>query len=539
MPNINRISVFLLCNNEKDFDCRNYIKDDIKVKTIDLGDKGILYIKNDDSTEPDWVKFFNGYEKIVALKLKSKAVSAVLISSIRDGEDTIRFALCSGNGRYLLKDKSKVEGFGLIAAKNALDPQKISGLDITSFEAVLKNKKIQASSQVSISGYALDRGNDVLKAIYGKTRDLGKGYETVSSRMVSGRDSLNLSAKVDIENLSGFLSEVYYWYKQKTDDGVSYNSHLVITHDSDHISKLDNELINQLNANDDRLFLFIPEIFNEQEIAYFGFPGKKNNDQYLDVNELSIPEGLKNVNQIKELSLKSYADDGKELESWRLYDCIVTEIELVIDGKNKYFVLQGGQYFEVDRSFREEVLQYYDETVIAKNPVLKPRVKVKKKGIDKWQSEGEYNDNQKTDSILVMDRKLINLRGQDKIELCDLLTTDKELLHVKINGSSSTLGHLFNQGLVSALALSNNMTDKIVNDKITEQAKSEGKDPARFTIKYPVKDYSIIFTILCESNQVDKNQRPIIPFLGKAVFMNVGQQLVARGFKVFLRAEQY
>jgi uncharacterized protein (TIGR04141 family) len=40
--------------------------------------------------------------------------------------------------------------------------------------------------------------------------------------------------------------------------------------------------------------------------------------------------------------------------------------------------------------------------------------------------------------------------GPDKMEICDILTRDRGLIHVKQRGASSTLSHLFAQGLSSA-----------------------------------------------------------------------------------------
>src|SRR2546429_3714933 len=51
---------------------------------------------------------------------------------------------------------------------------------------------------------------------------------------------------------------------------------------------------------------------------------------------------------------------------------------------------------------------------------------------------------------LCLDQKLIYDGGPDKMEICDVLTREGGLIHVKQRGSSSTLSHLFLQGLNSA-----------------------------------------------------------------------------------------
>ena len=47
---------------------------------------------------------------------------------------------------------------------------------------------------------------------------------------------------------------------------------------------------------------------------------------------------------------------------------------------------------------------------------------------------------------LCLDKRFVYDGGPDKIEICDLLTRDGALIHVKQRGSSSTLSHLFAQG---------------------------------------------------------------------------------------------
>lgn len=49
-----------------------------------------------------------------------------------------------------------------------------------------------------------------------------------------------------------------------------------------------------------------------------------------------------------------------------------------------------------------------------------------------------------------MDAKVIYYGGgYSSIEVCDVLSKNGELIHVKRHNGSATLSHLFNQGLVS------------------------------------------------------------------------------------------
>lgn len=56
---------------------------------------------------------------------------------------------------------------------------------------------------------------------------------------------------------------------------------------------------------------------------------------------------------------------------------------------------------------------------------------------------------------LCLDKQLISTGGPDRIELCDILTKSGTFIHVKKRGRSSTLSHLFAQGINSAELLLN------------------------------------------------------------------------------------
>ena len=65
--------------------------------------------------------------------------------------------------------------------------------------------------------------------------------------------------------------------------------------------------------------------------------------------------------------------------------------------------------------------------------------------------EGAYNQQVAADrGYELLDKKNLSFGNQRKVEVCDLLTGDRELLCVKRATRSSTLSHLFAQGSVSA-----------------------------------------------------------------------------------------
>jgi uncharacterized protein (TIGR04141 family) len=66
-----------------------------------------------------------------------------------------------------------------------------------------------------------------------------------------------------------------------------------------------------------------------------------------------------------------------------------------------------------------------------------------------------------------MDKQLVKTGiPQNEIEVCDVLTQDKYLIHVKKGHGSSVLSHLFNQGFVSGTMLLQQQFRKETNKKM-------------------------------------------------------------------------
>lgn len=95
-------------------------------------------------------------------------------------------------------------------------------------------------------------------------------------------------------------------------------------------------------------------------------------------------------------------------------------------------------------------------------------------------TEEEYNKkvvNNSAGMYVLMDKQNISYGGGvSKIELCDIYSNDKKLIHVKRYGGSSVLSHLFSQGLISTeLILSDGNFRALVNKKLPKTHKLPAK----------------------------------------------------------------
>jgi uncharacterized protein (TIGR04141 family) len=131
---------------------------------------------------------------------------------------------------------------------------------------------------------------------------------------------------------------------------------------------------------------------------------------------------------------------------YELYDYV--QAEILKDGQR--YVLTAGVWFAVDDDYvkrvRDEVAAITDLTEILNMPAWPRSAET-----GRYVVEGDYNKQVAQDrNYALLDADNLHFGGQRKIEVCDLLTADKQLVCVKMASKSSTLSHLFAQGSVSA-----------------------------------------------------------------------------------------
>ena len=111
--------------------------------------------------------------------------------------------------------------------------------------------------------------------------------------------------------------------------------------------------------------------------------------------------------------------------------------------------------------------------------------------------------------------------GKSSIEVCDVFSSNNELIHIKKNGGSSYLSHLFNQASVSAEMLLDESFRKKVNSKFKKEI---------FDNDFNAKNYTVIMGIITNKNE----KRPSIPFFSKVSIRYAIDGLKRKGYNVKL-----
>lgn len=143
----------------------------------------------------------------------------------------------------------------------------------------------------------------------------------------------------------------------------------------------------------------------------------------------------------------------------------------------------------------------------------------------------------KEPKVLVMAPKFVTPEKSDRDEVCDMLTLDKHFVHVKtFDVASQPLGHLFNQGMLSAQCLADGEIRSLIQTKIIElQKKAKKANDFSLPAVFKAAQYTVTFMLLCKNDDsIDKEGRPIIPFLAKSVFRENSMVISRLGFNISL-----
>jgi uncharacterized protein (TIGR04141 family) len=475
--------------------------------TTVVGSRALLYIKRPRAHGPDWARFFDGAVDPGAFGRVSSA-AALLVVQI---EEHI-FGLPFGQGRYLLDLDQVEERFGLKVCLNSIDERAIRSIDKRSFDAMLTQSRVQTSKAAPIADFGLDIEQDLLRAATGTPVDTGLGER------MSGLDSLNVSARTSLSDLTALLPK-YMRAFRSTKYRAKYRW-------VDQIAEIRAEAdIDRLNAKliaafEDRakthLWMALPEVVDWTRVQGFRHSHRRGAPLHYDAHlEEWIADAVKDSDVSIELLLRKrvYASDanGLDVVDWPVYKCLYCEIE---EGQSTY-LLSAGKWYLVKRDLVEHVNESF--RTISRRATPLPHYA--------HESEAAYNVDvaeRSPQEFSCHDRKLITVPGSGSpIEICDLYSKQRELIHVKRYGASSVLSHHFAQALISAEALS---LDRAARDAFAGQLKPQFRfDP----LKFQAADHTVVLAVVS-----DQQGDLTLPFFSRLNLRHTERRLRAMGFRV-------
>lgn len=437
-------------------------------------------------------------------------------------------AFTFGYGRFLIDTKYFIQDFGIKTALNTLNHDSLRSVDLYTLEDQAVQKKSQASRESAVGVFGIDISRDVLRAVTGSAKT------GVNLRNISGGDSVfSFGIEINVNEISELVTLLSGYYNNDSyKDEFSWVDNIRKIKEKSEIDRLDEELLKSFKNSRSDITITIPEIVQWDTIWGFSFTRSKNSirptieeSEYfnnLDLSALSI-------DSIKRDRLFVYDIHENESE-YHIYKCIYFENK----ENSKTYILFSGLWYEIDNTFMSrinetlsqiEVSQLYFPNVYAWDEVKDGKIK------SKIETEGDYNERVANDqSYHLLDKRLIKSnRTTTPIELCDLMTDNKELIHVKHRkGGSAGLSHLFAQGSVSAEVLLGDREFRKEARKVLRRVSNDLQDSVSLD-NFKSDGIEVVFLILGEDSSSLKNN---LPFFSKVNLTKAFENLTQRGFSV-------
>lgn len=345
-----------------------------------------------------------------------------------------------------------------------------------------------------------------------------------------------------LENLEQKLEECLKAYKDNAyKKDFEWIDHLNEVRDLNIINTLDELLIEKLrnyehkNSDDpENPYLAPAEIIDwetvEPKFTYTG--GRKKAITFPDINVYNYLVDILGskgrleltIERLKHHQVCIFPNGSKKPQpEWSVYSCLIWETEL----SGNLYILMDQRWFEAKKTFVTQVQDYITSNILILNSLL---------------PEAVYGEEEKDCCITIgshanyicLDRKLVKPEPSTKpIEICDILSRDKKLIHIKKRSKSvsATLSHLFAQASVSALTLINSeyARDKLRQKHLVKKHGFKNLIPQK---GFNPKDYEIVFGIIAKFTK--KGPRSL-PFFSQVNLMQHIKRLKPYGFKISLQ----
>ena len=519
-------SIYLL---KKDFDHSNTINESYKNKLKKLNKNewnsqdvpdASLFLQVSYPKPPIWKTYFGITEDI-----NNQSQGAILFIPIEITNGNLNecryFVITFGHAYHAISRRAIDHNFGLITTLNALDSEHSIRTIDTVFPENEKRERVQSPKFTSLSFFEFNKYESLVKSLQGKVKD---EYKEVFNN-ITGTLSFKCSSNKSLYELNELCKKLFDIYSKK-DYELKFPELTYIKPelDPDKINELNSNLILAVRNKDDGIILSIPGILDPLIQLTFEYNGIDNiPKEYSDVlfeNYCDyILESKLRIDQIELNDLYQHTllckdiGDNKDIGNYSIYDCIVFDTS---DSSGNTYHLCDGNWYKINKDYISQLKMVLDPIFIDSHRVLEDY---------NHQSEGDYNSSMGSkNDVICLDKKNISPKDQTNIEPCDLITLEDEkdtenkvinFIHIKIDTKSSSLSHLFNQGLNSVSLIRSNSESK---DKLIEMIKSY----SGFWEAIQSNKYNVIYGIVTKKDPSEKSDN--LPLFSRISLSRVLEQ---------------
>ena len=432
------LSIYLIKEEYKEFDAIQEKSN----KRIDLSNNMCVYCKLKQPNPPKWLKnfFANSFGELNGMLVNNASVLLLIKKVMIDAKERI-FGLTFGYGKSLFKDDVLEEQFGLKVVLNTVEKSGIRKISKVDVSKNYKQSQEQLPNENDFSEFGFDVNTDLIKYVSGKSND--KYFE---GAMLTGGDILSFSSEKNIDNINEILDYVYELYlNENYKKEYPWLDNIKKVRNVTEIEELNKVAVNYLNEGRfTDLWLAIPEIIQWEKIDGIQISGKKNDeilsDIYMDkFMETFAEKKIQDFNQLKSKTIKLISSETNEVyKTWKANKCLVGTVEY----NGKIFSINSGVWYQINKEYKDEIA--YESIKLCPEKFIEcPKEYYENDYINALVDKWIGSDKMHTATIFYGGGK------GNQIEVADIFYKDS-FIHIKNNGGSSMLSHLFNQSIVSA-----------------------------------------------------------------------------------------
>lgn len=405
-----------------------------------------LYVNPGVLREASWVKHVRAIAVSDLSYLKNRTTSGILLVEAHGRV----FAVTFGHGFQAINSQLIEPGFGLRVTANSVASNQVTSADTRGYSKTGRSQRtvLPAASDLYLLG--IEPNEEWVRKLSGKTD------ESFAASAV-GADSLRLKVKdFDLGKLPAKLRDIIAHHNSE-----AYKEHYAfldnlqrLVADDPLVEELDEKVRELLRRRDGDLGFAAPDPFEQERIDRYVFKYRRREavSEFLSVEEVfSALDVLGTTpDDLTKIHVRAFDDNDIPVgRPYELREYIQAEIP---GGADSRYVLSAGVWFRVATSWVKTVNDYVTDLSDLTQALQLPDWNKEELSQADDTAEGRYNAVlAERPGYLLLDKKNVPIGGPNqKVEICDILTVNRELICVKRATRSSTLSHLFAQGSVSA-----------------------------------------------------------------------------------------
>ncbi|PZE36819.1 hypothetical protein DEJ21_08015 [Curtobacterium sp. MCSS17_006] len=390
-------------------------------------------------------------------ELVSRSLGAVVL--VAAGERVV--AVTFGSGYHALESSVIERGFGLRVTANMVATNGIRGAQTRGVARSSRDQKTLLPGAGRLQDLAVEVDEDWLRQLSGKSKD---GNFALN---VSGADSLTITVKdFDVRALAEKVKDVMSaWAGIEYKASFPFLDRMVPLDRSDPlIPDLDALAASQVRGKNSSLSFAAPDPFEQLAVDHYEIACQYQRYILSDLDAAVVLDIAAKLDEkkspLESVRVRALNEDGEDID--RAYG-LKSYLQTEVNHHGVSYLLSAGHWFSLQADFVAEI-----EAAMAEVPDISEELE-----LPEWDpealrldesdktAEGSYNIGvSKSRGYALLDKRLVTFGAYKRLEICDLLTPDAELLCVKAASDSPALSHLVAQVMNSADAWGDKQYDE-------------------------------------------------------------------------------